>query len=163
MAQSRNPVFYRDLGVADTVDGRFESVVLHLVIVLRRLRAGDQAAREAGQAVFDRFCLDMDRSMREAGVGDLSVGKRMRKVGEVFYGRSEAYDRALDAGDSAALAGSLERAVPAAEGAELATNTLAAYMIATDRAMSDASDSVLFGGELPFIRPERFVSAETEK
>ena len=116
VAQARDPALYRDLGIADTVDGRFESVVLHLVVVLRRMRTGDDVMREAGQAVFDTFCKDMDRSLREMGVGDLAVAKRMRKIGEIFYGRSEAYNMALDHRDGAGLAEALLRGVPATAG-----------------------------------------------
>jgi cytochrome b pre-mRNA-processing protein 3 len=96
VAQARLPDFYQRFNVPDTVSGRFDMVVLHLWMVLRRLRAV-QAGAEA-QALFDCFCSDMDANLREMGVGDLVVPKRMRKFGEAFYGRSAAYDAALVAG-----------------------------------------------------------------
>lgn len=97
VAQARQPAFYAALQVPDTVSGRFDMVLLHLWMVLRVLRQ-DQAGEEPAQKLFDRFCTDMDDNLREMGVGDLTVPKRMRKFGEAFYGRSAAYDAALAAG-----------------------------------------------------------------
>lgn len=86
-------------------------VVLHLVLVTERLRAADGAISPAAQALFDFFLLDMDRSLREMGVGDLSVPKRMKKIGQAVYGRFDAYRPALAAGDAAKLAEALDRNV----------------------------------------------------
>jgi cytochrome b pre-mRNA-processing protein 3 len=96
VAQARLPCFYRDYAVADTVNGRFDLLVLHLAAVLDRL-AEDPALRDMGQALFDRFCHDMDHNLREMGVGDLSVPKEMQRMGEAFYGRAQAYRAALAA------------------------------------------------------------------
>src|SRR4051812_46321929 len=105
VAQAREPAFYAAFGVPDTVDGRFDMLLLHLWMVLRRLlRSGDGG--ELSQMLFDHFCADMDGNLREMGVGDLTVPKRMQKFGEAFYGRSMAYDTALAAG-AAALAEAL--------------------------------------------------------
>lgn len=161
VAQARQPALYRDFGVADTTDGRFEAVVLHTVLVLRRFGAGDEELRDAGQAVFDLFCTEMDRSLREIGVGDLSVPKRMRKIGEVYYGRSAAYDSALSAGDEAALAEAIRRSVPAAEGGEVAAGPLAAYMIATAAALAATPKASLMAARLPFADLAAPSSAET--
>ena len=95
VTQAREPLFYRDLGVADTVNGRFDLLILHLWMVLRRMRPMD-GGEGLAQALFDRFCADMDANLREMGVGDLAVPKRMQAFGEAFYGRAAAYDRALD-------------------------------------------------------------------
>jgi len=98
VAQAREPVFYQALGVPDTVNGRFDMVLLHLWMVLRQMQqAGDVAG--LAQPLFDRFCSDMDHNLRELGTGDLAVPRRMREFGEAFYGRSAAYDQALAAGD----------------------------------------------------------------
>jgi cytochrome b pre-mRNA-processing protein 3 len=96
VTQTREPLFYRDLGVPDTVDGRFDLLLLHLWMVLRRLRGA--GGMEPAQALFDRFCEDMDDNLREMGVGDLAVPRRMQAFGEAFYGRSQAYDLALAEG-----------------------------------------------------------------
>jgi cytochrome b pre-mRNA-processing protein 3 len=92
VAQAREPLFYQALGVPDTVDGRFDMVLLHLWMVLRQTKPGPDDALQ--QALFDHFCSDMDANLREMGVGDLTVPKRMQAFGEAFYGRSAAYDRA---------------------------------------------------------------------
>jgi cytochrome b pre-mRNA-processing protein 3 len=97
VTQAREPLFYRDLGVPDTVNGRFDLLLLHLWMVLRRLKPLEAGGRLC-QALFDRFCDDMDGNLREMGVGDLTVPKRMRAFGEAFYGRAAAYDLALTAG-----------------------------------------------------------------
>ena len=107
VAQARQPAFYAAFNVPDTVDGRFDMVLLHLWMVLRMLRQGP-AGEEQAQKLFDHFCTDMDDNLREMGVGDLTVPKRMQKFGEAFYGRSAAYDGALDKGH-AELAAALNR------------------------------------------------------
>jgi cytochrome b pre-mRNA-processing protein 3 len=100
VTQAREPSFYRDLGVSDTVNGRFDLLLLHLWMVLRRFRSVP-GPRNASQALFDRFCDDMDANLREMGVGDLTVPKRMQAFGEAFYGRAAAYDAAFTAGGDA--------------------------------------------------------------
>jgi cytochrome b pre-mRNA-processing protein 3 len=94
VTQAREPLFYRDLAVPDTVNGRFDLLLLHLWMVLRHLRALPGGA-ELSQALFDHFCADMDANLRELAVGDLTVPKKMQALGEAFYGRSAAYDMAL--------------------------------------------------------------------
>jgi cytochrome b pre-mRNA-processing protein 3 len=114
VAQVRDAAFYRHGGVPDTVDGRFDLLVLHLWLVLRRLRAAAEATGETAytnlaQGLFDHFCSDMDANLREMGVGDLTVPKRMQKFGEAFYGRVAAYDAAF--ADRAAMREALARNV----------------------------------------------------
>jgi cytochrome b pre-mRNA-processing protein 3 len=111
VAQARNPSFYRDYGVPDTTTGRFEMIVLHQALVLRRLGGWRDDRSRLGQGLFDVFCRDMDGNLREMGVGDLAVPKEMRRMVEAFYGRVAAYDRAL-AGGAPALDGT-----PALDGA----------------------------------------------
>src|ERR1700722_16778682 len=85
VAQGRRPVFYAGFGVPDTVEGRFDMVVLHLVLVLRRLRLAAGGERMA-QDLFGAFCRDMDHNLREMGVGDLTVPKQMKRLGEALFG-----------------------------------------------------------------------------
>jgi len=127
VAQARRPSFYRDYGVPDTVTGRLEMIMLHLVLVLRRLKGRDGAVPPAGQALFDRFCGDMDDNFREMGVGDLAVPKKMRRMAEGFYGRAQAYETALG-GDSEALESAVARNVFASPGPEAGARRLAAYI-----------------------------------
>ena len=95
--RARSPVLYADLGAPDTVEGRFEVLTLHVLLLMDRLKAGDAAALDLRQNVFDVFVSHLDGAMREMGVGDLAMGKRMRKLGEAFYGRAKAYDAAFGA------------------------------------------------------------------
>lgn len=97
VAQARQPAFYERLGATDSVEGRFELYTLHVVLLLRRLKRQGPQAAETGQALFDAYIRGLDDALREMGVGDLSVGKKMRKLGEAFYGRVKSYDEALDA------------------------------------------------------------------
>jgi cytochrome b pre-mRNA-processing protein 3 len=98
VARARSPAFYAEHGVPDTVDGRFEMIALHAFLVLYRLR-GEAAGREFGQALHDVLFADMDRSLREMGTGDLSVGREVKRMAQSFYGRIAAYQSAL-AGES---------------------------------------------------------------
>jgi cytochrome b pre-mRNA-processing protein 3 len=100
VTQAREPLFYRDLGVSDTVNGRFDLLLVHLWLLLRRIRLV-QGGAEIAQVLFDRFCDDMDANLREMGVGDLAVPRRMQAFGEAFYGRTAAYDMALTEGEEA--------------------------------------------------------------
>lgn len=108
--QARHPAFYRDLGVADTVDGRFDLLSLHVVLILRRLKQQRSRTAELSQALFDVMFADLDQNLRELGVGDMTIGKKIRGLAEAFYGRVAAYDTAL-AADNEALEGALARNV----------------------------------------------------
>ena len=144
VAQARRPVFYAAYRVPDTVNGRFDLLVLHLWMVLRRLRA--LGADDVAQHLFDRFCDDLDANLREMGVGDLSVPKRMTKFGEAFYGRSAAYDAALGAGDEQ-LAAALARNVCVDEGTAPA---LARYVRQTVAMLDAISRETLVAGAWQF-------------
>jgi cytochrome b pre-mRNA-processing protein 3 len=100
VAAARQPEFYAELGVPDTVDGRFDLIVAHLYLVLGRLKS---AAPVAAQELTDFFFVDMDRSLREMGVGDLGVAKRVRQMAEAFYGRVQAYDAGFAQGEAALI------------------------------------------------------------
>jgi len=93
--QSRSPGLYSELGAPDTAEGRFEIYSLHVVLLLDRLRGQGEPAAEVSQVLFDTYVKDLDHALRELGVGDLSVGKKMRKLGEAFYGRGKAYEAAF--------------------------------------------------------------------
>ncbi|MCU0886639.1 MAG: ubiquinol-cytochrome C chaperone [Rubritepida sp.] len=113
---ARAPRLYAELGAPDTTAGRFELICLHVALVIRRLRAlAEPRADALSQAMFDAMFSDMDVTLREMGVGDLSVGKKVKNLWEGFHGRAEAYGAALDAGDMAGLAEALARNVWAAE------------------------------------------------
>jgi cytochrome b pre-mRNA-processing protein 3 len=138
---ARRPILYlpppSGFGVADTLDGRFDLVALHVALLIRRLQAQPEPGPALAQAVFDAMFVDMDRALREMGVGDLSVPKKVRAMWEALHGRAMAYEAALAAADRAALAAALARNVwrgtPAAEDAPV---RLAAYVETVDRALA---------------------------
>jgi cytochrome b pre-mRNA-processing protein 3 len=106
--QSRLPVFYLDGGVPDSLDGRFDLIALHAFLVLRRLKREGSAGQQLGQSLFDILFADMDQSLREMGVGDLGVGRRVKAMASAFYGRIAAYDAGLEQ-DNTALGDALRR------------------------------------------------------
>src|ERR1700710_2794977 len=150
VAQAREPLFYAGLGVPDTVNGRFDMVLLHLWMVLRRLR-GCEGGAGLSPALFDHFCGDMDDNLREMGVGDLTVPKRMQKFGEAFYGRVAAYDLALDAG-AEALAQALCKNILNGRGIEQARQ-LAAYANAAIAALAGLGDAAVSNASWQFPPP----------
>ena len=106
--QSRRPEFFTALGVPDTLDGRFELICLHAFLYLQRLKGESEPAASLSQRFFDTMFADFDRSLREIGVGDLSVGRQINRMAEAFYGRVRAYEEGL-AADDVALAAALAR------------------------------------------------------
>ncbi|HWQ87420.1 ubiquinol-cytochrome C chaperone family protein [Brevundimonas sp.] len=127
--QARAPDFYTRLGVADRIDARFELYTLHVLLLVMRLRDEGERGTQAGQDLFDTYVSALDHALRELGVGDISVGKKMRKLGEALYGRMTAYETPLRGGDAAALSAGLARNIyesdEAATGARLADYALA--------------------------------------
>ncbi len=107
--QSRQPDFYLHCGVSDTLDGRFDMLVLHVFVVLDRLAGQGEREEAFAQALFDHLFADMDVNLREMGVGDLSVGKKVKQMAEAFYGRARAYHDGLEAGGGEALTAALRR------------------------------------------------------
>ncbi len=150
VTQAREPLFYRDLGVPDTVNGRFDLVLLHLWLVLRRLKSAGSGSA-LSQALFDHFCNDMDDNLREMGVGDLAVPKRMQAIGEAFYGRVTAYDMALAEGGEA-LAQAICKNVLDGDRIEKARE-LAAYAETALAALAQRDDAALLSGSWQFPVP----------
>jgi cytochrome b pre-mRNA-processing protein 3 len=152
VAQAREPLFYRDLGVPDTVNGRFDLLVLHLWMLLRRLKSTPDGTAMC-QALFDHFCNDMDANLRELGVGDLTVPKRMQAFGEAFYGRSAAYDLALAEG-AEPLALALSKNI--LNGREIETaRGLAEYVEQSIRVLDVTDEAALRAGSWQFPKPAR--------
>ena len=149
VAQSRQPVFYAEWGVPDTVTGRFDMISLHMALLFRRLRAETGDQKDFSQAVFDLFFKDMDRSLREMGVGDLGVPKRIQKMGNIFFGLLAAMNEALDRNDAVALQGVLIRNVYG-ETPDAQVEALAAYLMAEDQALAAQNATAITRGELSF-------------
>jgi cytochrome b pre-mRNA-processing protein 3 len=154
VAQSRREAFYTDFGVPDTLEGRFEMVLLHTILVCHRLKDGVVAERALSQGVFDTFASDMDRTLREMGIGDLSVPKKMKKIGGAFYGRAAAYDTALAAQDDGLLTAALARNIFETDADARPVSALAAYVRAAVRELAATPFESLARGELSLPRPE---------
>lgn len=149
VAQSRQPLFYAEWNVPDTVTGRFDMISLHLALLFRRLRAGSGTQKDFSQAVFDLFFQDMDRSLREMGIGDLGVPKRIQKMGNIFFGLLAAMNEAMDRNDAAALEAVLARNVfDGATGSNV--SALAEYLLAQDHFLGTQPAETITGGRLEF-------------
>jgi cytochrome b pre-mRNA-processing protein 3 len=154
VAAARRPQLYLQLGVADSVMGRFEVLSLHVALVLRRLKALPAPAADVAQDVVDRFFADLDASMREIGIGDTSVPKKIKQMGDAFYGRAAAYDAALaPAAPEQALSEALARNV-LGRGADATSEALATEVRRlVDRLDGMGLDALLAGQSLVWPAP----------
>ncbi len=148
--QARRPEFYAVGGVPDSVDGRFEMIVLHLFLVLRRMKAaGDD--QDLPQRLYDLMFADMDQALREMGVGDLSVPKHIKRMVQAFHGRVAAYETALGDTGPAALEDALARNLyGTVEPAPVALAAMAGYVRVAERSLAKLSLAAIHGGELEF-------------
>ncbi|TAN01954.1 MAG: ubiquinol-cytochrome C chaperone [Rhizobiaceae bacterium] len=162
VAAARQPLFYSHWNVPDTPIGRFEMLSLHMFLFLHRLRGETGAAHEAAQELTDSFFRDVDHSLRELGVSDQGVPRRMKKLARMFYGRAMAYGTALDQRDQAALGEALARNVlpdrrpePAPEqGKDEGTAALAAYVFDAWDNLVEQPVAALLSGRLHFPDPK---------
>ena len=153
--QARAPDLYAADKAPDSFDGRFDMMSLHVHLVLRRLRQEGVARDEIGQALFDLFFADMDQSMREAGVGDLGVGKKIRKMAQAYYGRAAAYDEAMGKQAPAKASAMRKKALgevlarnlyPEAPEASKGVKALAAHLLNLEAMLAEKSvDDILAG------------------
>jgi cytochrome b pre-mRNA-processing protein 3 len=165
VAQAREPRFYRELGVSDTVNGRFDMLLLHLWLLLRQLKQIGEASGASqeslsqeplsqgplSQGLIDRFCSDMDHNLRELGTSDLKVPKKMQEFGRAFYGRAAAYDRALADGPEA-LALALDKNIY--NGTDLAqARRLAGYVAEATAALAALDETTVANGSWRFPPP----------
>lgn len=139
VAQARQPFFYTRIKVPDTLDGRFDMLVLHLFLLLRAIKG----EKQLGEAITDAFFKDMDRNLRELGVGDPGVGKRIRKMVDALYGRIAAYEAAWES--DTAFADALNRNIFAEKGDATAIAELAAYVRRCAAQLQDAAMSLREG------------------
>lgn len=154
VAEARDPWLYREANVPDTFGGRFEMMVWHLALVVRRLRGAGGEAKDFSQDLFDRFLDDMDRSMREAGVGDIAVPKRLKKMVRVWFGIIRALDDVnLDPPPAEALRPILARNLyPEGDGPSDAPplDALAHRLADRARAVHASDPADLLAGRSPF-------------
>jgi cytochrome b pre-mRNA-processing protein 3 len=148
VAQARETAFYASLKVPDTVDGRFDLLLLHVVLVMRRL--GDATAR---QQLFDLMFVDMDQNLREMGVGDMSIGKKMKVMIAAFYGRAQAYEKALAEDDAALTAVLVRNLYGTVQPAPDVTTSITAYVRRAVAALDRQSPEDLIAGRVEFAKP----------
>ena len=147
--QARQPVFFGENGVPDTLDGRFELVCLHGFLYLHRLKSERPQANRLCQAFFDRMFADFDRALREMGAGDLGVGKQVKRMAQAFYGRIRAYEEGL-AGDDSALGAALARNLFGTVSEPPPLRAMAAYMRDTALRLDRQSAAELLAGRISF-------------
>ena len=153
VAAARNPYFYAELGVPDTLDGRFDLVGLHAALLIRQLRSLPAPGALVAQAVFDAMFSDMDTNLRELGVGDMTVSRNVRAMWEAFHGRALAYEAALDDPDPMALQAALARNVWRGADAPGAA-ALAADVRAQLARLAATPAAELTGGRFRFAPPQ---------
>ena len=144
--QARKPDFYAAGGVADTREGRFELYTLHVILLVERLKGETGLAAEARQNLFDRYVQGLDDAFRELGVGDTAVAKRVKALGQAFYGRLKAFEEAVAQSDPAALADLLTRTV--LEGRTETAADLTVYVTTARDALSRQSVPALLAGDV---------------
>ena len=153
VAAARNPVLFRDWNVADSLDGRFEMVALHVGLLVRRLTAEGAAGKALGQGVLEQMVAALDDDLRELGISDIRVPKNVQAAASAFYGRLRAYDAALRTGEPEALQDALTRNVPAAASGPVAVKELASYVRALDAGLAAQSGAALALGDVSFSAP----------
>ncbi len=150
VAQARQPGLYTTLGAPDTREGRFELYSLHVILLLDRLKGGDEFCGETKQALIDRFTRGLDDAFRELGVGDVAVPKRIKQLGEAFYGRARSADQAFDAlPDTRTLQALLARTVY--EGDDARAAGLATYVAGNREHLADQPADALLAGEVSWL------------
>lgn len=153
VAAARREPYYSHWQVPDTPLGRFEMLSLHMFLVQRRLKDEKGSPREIAQILIDEFFQDVDHSLRELGIGDLGIPKRMKKLAKMHYGRTAAYGDALDRGDRAALAAALARNIRPDAASWAEADALAGHVIQTNEALSAQATPVICGGSIEFPAP----------
>ncbi|MEQ9640878.1 MAG: ubiquinol-cytochrome C chaperone family protein [Alphaproteobacteria bacterium] len=144
--QARAPWFYADLEAPDTVDGRFDLIALHVWAAHRALVAGAAPAPELAQRLVDTMFTDMDRGLRELGVGDHGVARRLKQMVGAFRGRVAAYEAASD---REAMAAALSRNVYRSESPVPQADEFAGYALELARRLEAAPIADLIAARPP--------------
>ena len=153
--QARQPGFYTRFGAPDTLDGRFDMVTLHVFLLLRRLRDEGKEGAALAQKLFDVMFEYMDQDLREMGVGDLSVGKKVKAMARAVYGRIAAYEAALDEGGEAGQAQLVEalrrNLYSARDPHDEDARAFARYIVDQAAALAGHSGADLLAGRASFL------------
>ncbi|GHC79742.1 ubiquinol-cytochrome c chaperone [Limoniibacter endophyticus] len=151
VAAARQEPFYAQAQVPDIPLGRYEMLSLHMLLFLRRMkRETDPAAQELTQAVVEEFFKDIDHSLRELGIGDSSVPKRMKKLARMFYGRGESYGAALEDNDIEGMTRALKRNIRPDDEKWPQAPALTQYAFAAVRNLDEQSAAQIVRGRLVF-------------
>jgi cytochrome b pre-mRNA-processing protein 3 len=153
VAQARRPEFFKLCAVPDTIDGRFELICLHAFLYLRRIKDEPPPAGALGQYFFDEMFADFDRSLREMGTGDLSVGRHVKRMAQSFYGRIQAYESGLAKGDSVLHAALQRNLFGTASATEPVLATMADYLRREDAGLRALGTAELLAGRVAFGPP----------
>ena len=158
MAEARQRAFFSDLGVPDTVEGRFDVLTLHLVLLVRRLKRMPSPGPEMAQELVDTAFRHFDSALREMGVGDVTVPKRMKTLAEAFLGRAKAYEEALGSEAPEALNSAVLRNIYSnrAECAAFA-RAVGAYVREVEAAYEGSELALFAQGQVPKVSIERFI------
>jgi cytochrome b pre-mRNA-processing protein 3 len=160
VAQSRLPVFYATLGVPDTPEGRFDMIALHGFLIMERLSQLDPAL---SQALFDHLFADLDANLREMGVGDLMVGRRVKKLAQAFYGRSAAYREGLATTEGEALVSALDRNLFAGvKASREQLEAMALYVRQEAKTLMSKGLAEIFSGGFAFGPPPQLSAVQQE-
>lgn len=150
---ARRPAFYADMHVPDTVIGRFEMLCIVLILYFRRTAHATVSGQEIAQEIIDNFFEDIDHSIRELGVGDVGVPKRVKKFARMYYGRLESYADALERLDLESLKVALKRNIRPDEPDAPDMAALATYMMSAEAQLRSVSDEVVASGSLELPEP----------
>jgi cytochrome b pre-mRNA-processing protein 3 len=153
VAQARRPEFFELCGIPDTIDGRFELICLHAFLYLHRIKDETPPAGELGQYFFDEMFADFDRSLREMGTGDLSVGRQVKRMAQSFYGRIEAYERGLTDGEPALRAALVRNLFGTEPTDEPRLEAMADYLRREEAWLRSCDTTELLSGRVAFGPP----------
>ena len=152
---ARRPEFYEKYGVTDDVDGRFDTLSLIVVLLMRRLKMSGDRGKNLSQDLFDSMFADMDLSLREMGAGDIGVSKRVRAMAEAFMGRLNSYVEAIDDNDRDKLSSALKRNL--FRGNEMVNplaNGLVEYILELKSKIDEIPEQILLKGHLDISQEE---------
>lgn len=151
---ARQPAFYTDLGVPDSIDGRFEMLCIHAHALFHRLRSRGAQADQLGQATYDAMFAGLDAALREMGVADLGVGRRIKIMTEALNGRIQVYDAALSSADAGALEQAVRRNVyGTVTPPDSQVAAMASYQRALRATLARVDDADLLAGQVTLPPP----------
>ena len=148
MKASRNPYLYKTCGVEDSLEGRFEMICLHVVLIIHRLNEDYERTAELSQSLFDAMFADMDQSLRQIGIGDMGIPRRMKHMMKSFNGRIHVYTEALEARSRKKLEEAIKRNI--FNSLKKNSDKLVEYVMRQKKHRKKADIDQLIDGEVSF-------------